>query len=408
MGKKQVLFIMPSMFIGGAERSLLGLLDAFDYDRYDVSLFLYRHEGEFLSYIPKQVKILPPIPEYATFDVPIVSLLKSRLFRFGLARVKGKLQLRRKSKRTRQPFGIWASMQYTSRSLQPLLPKIPGTYDAAIAFLGVPDVLLNKVEAKIKAAWSHTDYSILGPDEDYDRELYARLDCIVSVSESCTKELLKLYPEFASTALTVGNLLSQDLLNRQAEVPVFDMPKNENETVLLSVGRFSDQKNFDNVPAICRRICQSGENVRWYLIGYGGEETLIRQKIREAAMEDRVVILGKKENPYPYMRACDIYVQPSRYEGKCVSVLEAQILHKPVVITDYLTAPKQLRNGYDGVIVPMDNEGCADGLLAVIRDDALRRRLIENTQKEDYTNLNEINKVYQIIEGNRKCLLKNG
>ena len=76
MNKKKVLFIMPSMFIGGAERSLLGLLDSFDYDRYDVDLFLYRHEGEFLNLIPDNVRVLPEKKQYKTVDKQIVLLIK--------------------------------------------------------------------------------------------------------------------------------------------------------------------------------------------------------------------------------------------------------------------------------------------------------------------------------------------
>ena len=99
--------------------------------------------------------------------------------------------------------------------------------------------------------------------------------------------------------------------------------------------RFCRAKNFDNVPDICRRLCEKGLDIKWYLIGFGGDEALIRQKIREAGMDERVIMLGKKENPYPYIAACDLYVQPSRYEGKCVTVREAQMLGKPVVITRY-------------------------------------------------------------------------
>ena len=167
---------------------------------------------------------------------------------------------------------------------------------------------------------------------------------------------------------------------------------------LLSVGRFCTAKNFDNVPDICRRLREKGHNVRWYLIGFGGDEALIRQKIPDAGMQDHVIILGKKENPYPYIAACDLYVQPSRYEGKCVSVLEAQILHKPVVITNYATSGSQLRDGYDGVVVPMDNESCAEGIAAVLNDRALQQRLMDNTRKNDYTNSGEIEKIYRLME----------
>ena len=100
-------------------------------------------------------------------------------------------------------------------------------------------------------------------------------------------------------------------------------------------------------------MIRAGLDVYWYIIGFGADEQLIRRKIAECGMDGRVVLLGKKENPYPYIVACDLYVQPSRYEGKCVAVREAQMLGKPVVITNYATSASQLEDGVDGVIVPM-------------------------------------------------------
>ncbi|MBR1676863.1 MAG: glycosyltransferase, partial [Clostridia bacterium] len=135
-------------------------------------------------------------------------------------------------------------------------------------------------------------------------------------------------------------------------------------------------------------------------IGYGGDEQLIKNKIAEAEMQDRVVILGKKENPYPYIKACDIYVQPSKYEGKSVSVREAQILNKPVIITAYATSGSQLKDGFDGIIVPMDNEGCAEGIARVIENKELQQRLIENTKACDYTNAQEISKIHVFFKSN--------
>lgn len=398
MEKKKVLIIMPSMFIGGAERSLLGLLDTFDYDKYDVSLFLYRHEGEFLPYIAEQVKILPVLDEYSTFDVPIKTLLFSRRFRFGLARLLSKMAAKLHSVVRGEEHGVWMSMQYISRCLQPLLPPIPGSYDIGISFLGIPDVLVNKVDAKVKLTWNHTDYTVLGPDKAYDRKIYSQVNYIVSVSKPCTEQFLKVYPALKDKAVTVENLISVSLLREQSKKPVSDMQKRGGETILLSIGRYSDAKNFDNVPFICKNIRQQGLNVKWYLIGYGGDEPLIRQKIAEAGMEEYVILLGKKSNPYPYIKACDIYVQPSRYEGKCVSVIEAQILNKPVIITNYATSASQLIDGYDGIIVPMDNEGCAEGIGAVIQDKHLQQKLIEKTKISDYTNAGEIQKLYCLME----------
>lgn len=389
---------MPSMFIGGAERSLLGLLDVIDYSQYDVSLFLLRHEGEFLPLIPKEVKILDPIKEYATFDVPIAGLLKSRLWRYGVARISGKLRLRH-LKKTQPDTGIWAAMQYTSRSLLPLLPDIPGEYDLGITFLGIPDVLLEKVKSKKKIAWNHTDYTILGPDKAYDRELYQKLDYVVSVSETCTGQLLISYPDLTEKAITIENVLSKRLMELQANAFIVgdEMPR-DGSIKLLSIGRFSEAKNFDNVPDICRRILEAGLDIKWYLIGYGGEEPLIRQRITEAGMEDRVIILGKKANPYPYIKACDLYVQPSRYEGKAVTVREAQMLCKPVVITRYATSSSQLEDGVDGVIVPMDNEGCAEGIVGLLKKPEHMEQLTAACAQRDYTNAQEVEKIYNILE----------
>lgn len=165
---------------------------------------------------------------------------------------------------------------------------------------------------------------------------------------------------------------------------------------ILSIGRFSEAKNYDNVPDICRRILEYGVDLRWFLIGYGDEE-IIRRKIQETGMEQHVIILGKRSNPYPYIKACDIYAQPSRYEGKSVTVREAQMLCKPVVITDYPTAKSQIKHGVDGIIVPMDNEGCANGMADFLLNYQLQQQIVDYLQTHDYGNMNEIEKLYNLI-----------
>ncbi|MDE6766970.1 MAG: glycosyltransferase, partial [Eubacterium sp.] len=164
------------------------------------------------------------------------------------------------------------------------------------------------------------------------------------------------------------------------------------------IGRFCDAKNFDNVPEIASIIKAKNIDFKWYIIGFGNDELLIKSKIKEFKMEDTVIILGKKDNPYPYIKACDIYVQPSRYEGKAVTVCEALILNKPVVITAYPTANSQIKNDFDGLIVPMDNQNCADALISLIKDKELQNRLIENTKVTDYSSQSEMEKLYELIE----------
>ena len=115
-------------------------------------------------------------------------------------------------------------------------------------------------------------------------------------------------------------------------------------------------------------------------------------------MLDRVILLGKKENPYPYIKACDIYVQPSRYEGKSVTVREAQMLGKPVIITNYKTSSSQLEDGVDGIIVSMDNDRCAEEVAKVIRNQNIQEKIVKNVGKKDYSNSNEVYKLYALID----------
>lgn len=398
--KKNILILMPSMFIGGAERSLIGLLDSIDYTKYNIDLFLNRHEGEFLNLIPEKVNLLPQIDAYTNFDRPIKDVLFSKNFKYGIVRLKAKADMR-KNVKLGNKHNVWSSLQFISNRLTPLLPNIDKEYDLAINFLGIADVLGQKVKAKKKLAWIHTDYTKLVPNKELDMDTYSKVDYIVTVSKDCENQFLSVYPMLKDKSLVVENILSEKFIKEQANEKITDdkFDINNDQIKLVSIGRFTDAKNFDNVPQICKHILEKGIDLKWYIIGFGGDETLIKQKIKEFDMEQHVIILGKKENPYPYIKACDIYIQPSRYEGKAVAVREAQILNKPVVITNFETSKSQLTDGFDGVIVPMDNEGCAEGICNLIKDKELQQILIENTKITDYTNKQELEKIYALLEG---------
>lgn len=398
--KKNILILMSSMFIGGAERSLIGLLDSIDYTKYNIDLFLNRHEGEFLNLITEKVNLLPQIDAYTNFDRPIKDVLFSKNFKYGIARLKAKSDMR-KNVKLGNKHNVWSSLQFISNRLTPLLPNIDKEYDLAINFLGIADVLGQKVKAKKKLAWIHTDYTKLVPNKELDMDTYSKVDYVVTVSNDCENQFLSVYPMLKDKSLVVENILSEKFIKEQANEKITDdkFDINNDQIKLVSIGRFTDAKNFDNVPQICKHILEKGIDVKWYIIGFGGDETLIKQKIKEFDMEQYVIMLGKKENPYPYIKACDIYAQPSRYEGKAVAVREAQVLNKPVVITNFTTSKSQLTDGFDGVIVPMDNEGCADGICNLIKDKELQQRLIENTKITDYTNKQELEKIYALLEG---------
>lgn len=390
---KRVFIAMHYLEIGGAETSLIGLLHSLDYSKYEVDLFLYAHRGELMRYIPKEVHLLPEEKKYAQLEIPIVEVVKQGSFDIGLARLWGKYKYARYAKRNKISEGS-GIFQYIQDAVIPFLPSLKGygTYDLAISFLTPHRIVLDKVSAKKKIAWIHTDYSTIQVNVKKELPVWNQYDYIASISDEVTKAFLKSFPSLKDKIILIENILSKDLVTSRATEEKITFPKDECRCNFLTIGRFCHQKNMDNIPNICRFVREGGVNAYWYLIGYGDEE-LIRQKIAEAKMTDYVQILGKKENPYPYIKACDFYIQPSRYEGKSVTVREAQMLGKSVIITDYPTAKSQITDGLDGVIVPLENEFCAQGIVDFIKDKNKQRQIIDYVKNHDFSNVGEICKV---------------
>lgn len=397
--KKKILIVSHALELGGAERALIGLLEAMDPERAEIDLFLLRHEGDLMGMIPSYVKLLPEVPSYTVLARPMVQVLKEGHLLLTAARMTGKLAANRYAKKHGHTDSV-VSLEYSHKFTCPLMPKIQPDveYDLAISFLTPHYFVAQKVCAKKKIAWIHTDYSKIQINENSELAMWNQYDHIASISDAVTGGFLKVFPSLRDKMILMKNILPVRLIRQQADAfsPEPEMPADSIR--LLSVGRFCTAKNFDNVPDICSRLIGMGLNVRWYLIGFGGCEDLIFQKIQDAHMENHVIVLGKKENPYPYLKACDLYVQPSRYEGHCVTVCEAQLLGRPVVISNYATSASQLENGVDGLVVPMDNDGCAKGIAALLNDFQRMQELSENCRKRDYSNAEGADKLYQLLE----------
>lgn len=402
--KPHILINMHYLEIGGAETALIGLLNALDPKRVDVDLFLHDHRGEMMQFIPEWVNVLPAIKEYTMLERPIKELIKRGHLLIAGARLWAKYVSRKAYKKSHSSLPNASAFHYMAKYTTPLLPRINPKvrYDLAISFLNPHQTTAQKVNARKRIAWIHTDYTKIWVDANDELPVWSKYDYIASISPDVTKTFLQTFPTLANTnkIVEIENILSPAFVRRRADIKNVEgeMSKYGGEVKLLSIGRFSEAKNYDNMPDICQRMVKEGVDVKWFIIGFGGDEQLIRRKIEEAGMQEHVIILGKRSNPYPYIKACDIYVQPSRYEGKSVTVREAQMLCKPVVVTNYPTASSQIKNGIDGVIVPMDNEGCARGLAEVVTDKALQERLVDYLKKHDYGNESEVDKVYRIAE----------
>lgn len=395
---KHILIVSHAMELGGAERSLLGLLNAINPKTCCIDLFLLRHDGELMEYIPEYVNLLPQIPQYTVLARPMKHIIKEGHFLLTAARLYGKYKACKFNKindLNKSYVDLEYSHKYTKRFMPNISPNIE--YDLVISFLTPHYFAVEKVNAKTRVAWIHTDYGNINIDIESELKMWDKYDKIAAVSDNVLRSFVETFPKLKKKVFVFENILSPNMIFRQSLETEQDFNINDSYIKLLSVGRFCDAKNFDNVPEICKLIREQDLNIKWYLIGYGGDEQLINDKIAEYDMQKYVVVLGKKSNPYPYIKDCDLYVQPSRYEGKAVTVREAQMLCKPVVITNFSTSASQLKDGYDGVIVPMDNKGCADGIVKVLEDKELMHRLSQNCRKNDYSNSNEIEKLYELI-----------
>lgn len=398
MEKKKILIVSHAMEIGGAERALLGILENIDTKKYQIDLFLLRHEGELLSYIPENINLLPEIPQYTVLARPMKETLREGHILLTAARLYGKHKAKKYVKKHKlQDNGV--AIEYSHKYTKAFMPKIQPDieYDLAISFLTPHYFVMEKVKAKRKIAWIHTDYQAIQVNIESELRMWESYDYIASISNDVTESFLKIFPTLKEKIILIENILPQKLIEQQSKEALVQEFESDDSIHLLSVGRFSYPKNFDNIPEICRYINEQGINLKWYLIGYGLDEVLIRQRIQKFEMEDRVILLGKKENPYPYIKACDLYVQPSRYEGKCMAVREAQMLGKPVVITNYSTAKSQLEDGVDGVIVPINNKDCATGIVRLLQKNKQINQLSVVCSERDYTNSQEIEKIYRLI-----------
>ena len=407
--KPRILIAIHYMHLGGAEISLIGLLQALDPKKVNVDLFVYSHEGELMKLIPEYVNVLPEIPAYKMFERPMKEVLKKGHLSVLLARMKAKMRMKSYLKK-KQTIDRSAIMGFLGEEVSKVVPDINPSveYELAISFLTPHNFVRDHVRAKKKICWIHTDYTRIDVNAELELPVWDSFDYVASISPDVTKTFLQVFPSLAPKIIEIENILSSAFVRHRAEE--FDVqdtlltahsPQPTANINLLSIGRFTNQKNFDNLPDICKKTLEllndKNIDVRWYIIGFGTDENLIRQKIAEAGIQEHVIILGKKSNPYPYIKACDIYVQPSRYEGKSVTVREAQMLCKPVVVTNYPTASSQIKNGDDGVIVPLDNEGCAKGLAEFILDTEKQNHIIEYLKTHDYGNVEEVENIYSII-----------
>ena len=397
MMKPRILIAMHYMELGGAESALLGLLQAHDPQKADIDLFLYDHVGELMQYIPNTVNLLPKLDAYSMLERPISELLRKGYWGVAWGRILAKYYAKQEQNSNKENLDDISAYYYIAKYVNPFLPKINPSveYDLAISFLQPHHYVLKKVRAHKKLAWLHTDYSRVYVSEK-EESVWSQYDYIAAISAEVGHSFVLRFPNLASKILPIENILSTQFIRQRANER--DVSLSGSGIRLLTIGRYSYPKKLEDIPVVTAKLKRNFPDLKWYIIGYGNpdEENKIKANITKEGMQDSVILLGKKSNPYPYINACDVYVQPSRYEGKSITVREAQILCKPVIVTAYPTAPSQIQDGVDGVIVPLDIELCVDAMSSFLKNKEKQAKIAKYLSEHDYGNETEINKIYQL------------
>ena len=174
---------------------------------------------------------------------------------------------------------------------------------------------------------------------------------------------------------------------------------NNLEFNIVTVARLVEgYKGYDIAVEACKILKDKGYKFKWYAIGEGHDREKIENRIKHNNLEKEFILLGNKDNPYPYMKKCNLYVQTSRKEGFGLTVVEAKILKKPIVCTNFATAKEIINNNIDGLIVKTDVKSLSEGIIKMIEDKEFYNNISkELMDKKVYSSINQINKFYNVI-----------
>ncbi len=392
---KKILFVMPSLDGGGAEKSLVNLLNIIDYGKYKIDLLLLKREGLFLDQIPMEVNLLP-IADSLRYAYKIdKSMFGSYLgMKTGMLRVMStvlcKLLYKEKARQQR-----W--IKFYKR----FLPNLEGSYDVAVGFLegDTSYYVIDKVNALKKILWIHNDFNEIKQNEDANvyEEYFQGADSVVTISDKCLDILKENFPHLKNKFLCLPNLTSSSLLIKMSEeykVTEFEKDKFN----ILSIGRLTKQKGYDLAIDALKILKEKNLDVHWWIIGSGELEEQLKKQVKDNALEECITFLGLKANPYPYIKSCDLLVQSSRWEGKSVVLDEAKILSKPILATSYSTVRDQLTDKKEGLIVDMTPNAIAEGIEVLMNDPDLYQKIKSYLEQHFYGNEKEIKKYYMIFE----------
>lgn len=377
--KKKLLFIINTMGRAGAETALIELLKRLDsMGGYDLSLYTVIPCGELFERIPEHVHILNKRINKGSVHsiVGHLCVLRSVIYTF-FYRLTGFRLLGYMIENMRQQRASGRKLQYDKllwRLLADGRPALAESYDLAVAYIegAAAYFLSDKVKARHKAAFIHIDYKEAGYTPWMDQNCYSEVERVFVVSKEVGEKFCSVYPEYRGKVRLFRNLLDQEAIRKKA-VEEKGFTDGFNGIRLVTVGRLHYQKGYDIAIEALARLRKDGYPVRWYVIGEGTERRNLEILIKKYGVEEYFILMGARDNPYPFMKQADIYVHATRFEGKSIAIEEAQILGKAIVASDCTGNTEQIKSGYDGILLTLNVENLVSVLERLIDDPELQK-----------------------------------
>lgn len=403
----KILFVINTLGQAGAETALLSLLQTLPRMKgeavYEISLYVLTGQGEMAARLPEDVRLLNK-------DYREESVLTAEGRRY-LKKTVRKAMFTRGTVCRLFPYLVknTCAMLGKKRILpDKLLWRIlsdggmvlPEEYDLAVSYLegGAAYFVADHVKAAKKAAFIHVDYEKAGYTRALDRDCYLKFDKIFTVSDEVRGAFLKAYPELTDQTEVFHNILNkEEIVKRAREGEGFT--DGFAGVRLLSVGRLTAQKAYEVSVDAMRQMKDAGKNVRWYVLGEGDRRKKLQEQINALGLTEDFILYGAVDNPYPFIMQADIYVHASRFEGKSIAIQEAQILGKPMVVSDCSGNREQVCHGEDGLVCDLNSGSLAEKITLLLEDEALRRRLGAAAAEKNTDAAEEIQKLLSMLKG---------
>lgn len=386
--KKKIAIVSKKMILGGIEKVLISMLSEIDKNKYDITLFLEERGGGLEDEIPSWIKVRYIFEECK-------SIRKNLLISFKKFKFRDVVKFLYSGAR----IYLFDDNCYIYKDKCRILPKQNEKFDLAISYhnpISISTIYtIDKIKADKKAMWIHTDIKDYINEADYLKNYYYKYDKIFSVSPGGAKSFGKKYPDLNDKIeIFYNRMVKEEIVSRVDNKNYYNEFKGIN---ILTVGRICYPKAIDLIPEISKKLKDDGYKFRWYCVGWGEVEK-IKELIKKYDVEDYFILLGSSKNPYNYMKNCDIYVQPSRYEGYVTTITEAKCFERPIVATNIEGIKEQIVNEKTGIIVDCNVDELYRGVKKLLDDESLRNKLSVNLSKENIDTRNEINKLYRLID----------